>query len=466
MTSTLAALPRTPDELADAIWTAGSGEGDPHGIADNQENLRALIARYQDENVNRDTFERQITEQVEAQFARLIRDGGVPDLTDKLIRPHLGGSKAPAPAWRPPRYDAVYNPEAVGAGIDNMFEGKRAWADFLRTVSPNNKSAKALEAQGKIQEFQNAYTSDIPDQGAFLIATEAMRADLMSRALEGAIVRPRAVVVPMSSLTAQWPVIDETTHSGSVFGGITAEWLDEGQEPADSTATWGMLELRARQLSLYTEIPNTLLADAPMLNAWINRYYPEALRWAEDLAFWKGNGVGKPLGVLNAPCAIEVAKETGQAADSVLWKNLLKVYSRVVPSALNRFLWVANLDVLPELGTLKEQVGTGGSLIWIGEGQGDEAPPVRILGRPVHFTEKSPTLGDAGDITAWDPMSYVIGDREMMMVDSSTHFKFRSGKTAVKVVERVDGRTTVLSALTPETGSNTLSPVVKIAARA
>jgi HK97 family phage major capsid protein len=226
-----------------------------------------------------------------------------------------------------------------------------------------------------------------------------------------------------------------------------------------------MLELRARQLALYTELPNTLMADAPALVVWINANYPRALKWAEDLAFIKGNGVGKPQGFLNAQCAVEVAKETGQAADTILWKNLVKVYSRMLPDALMRFVWVANLDTLPELATLKEQVGTGGSLIWIGEGQGENAPPVRILGRPVIFSEKMPTIGDAGDVTAWDPASYVIGDREMMMVDSSSHYKFKSGHTAVKVVERVDGRTTVMSALTPETGSNTLSPVVKIAAR-
>lgn len=466
MTSTLAALPRTPDEFADAIWNAGAGEGDPHGIASSQENLRAFVRRYAVENVNREALEAQITAQVQRDFAKLVREGGLNNLADTLVRPHLGGGTGPK---RPPGFADIHNPEAVGAGLDSLFAGSRTpLADFLRTTRADNRTAAALETVGKIQEFQNAYSSDIPSEGAFLIATEVMRADLLARAManDPIGIRSRSIVVPMSSLTAQWPVIDETTHSGSVMGGIDAQWLDEGQEPDDTSPTFGMVDLRARQLSLYTEIPNTLLADAPMLAAWVNANYPKALRWAETLAFVKGDGVGKPLGFLNATSAVSVAKETGQAADTILWKNLLKAFSRMLPDALTRAIWVANLDTLPELGTLKEQVGTGGSLVWIGESQGSEAPPVRILGRPVIFTEFMPTLGDAGDITFWDPESYVIGDRQMMMVDSSTHAKFRAGKTAFKVVERVDGRPTLLSALTPETGSNTLSSCVKIAARA
>ena len=47
-------------------------------------------------------------------------------------------------------------------------------------------------------------------------------------------------------------------------------------------------------------------------------------------------------------------------------------------------------------------VGTGGGPVWIGNyagGQGGmDTPPVSILGRPVFFTEKLPSLGTTGDI--------------------------------------------------------------------
>lgn len=458
---TTATMPRTPEEFADAIYTASEGGADPHGLTRDRANLTAFARAYAEGHANRAGMEQQVQEQVDRRFGEIFRAQGLGDIPGLINRLNLapGGT---GPVARP----ATYSAEAPGAGIDGLFAGRRMWGDYLRAVSPNNKTPSAISTVGKIQEFQNAYSSDIPGDGGFLIATEAMRAELMMLALEGAIVRPRARVVPMSTLTAQYPIVDETTHSGSVFGGIQGTWLDEGQTMTDTSATFGTLELRARMLSLYTEIPNTLLADAPMLDAWVRNHYPEALRWFEDIAFIKGNGVGKPEGFLNALCAVEVAKEAGQLADTILWLNLVKAYSRMLPPSLMRMVWVANINTLPQLLTMSQSVGTGGSLVWIGEGGGENAPPVRILGRPVLFSEKMPTLGDAGDITAWDPGYYIIGDRQLMAVDTSTHFRFNTNKTAIKLVERVDGQNLLKSAVTPESGPDALSPVVKIAARA
>src|SRR3546814_14224852 len=60
---------------------------------------------------------------------------------------------------------------------------------------------------------------------------------------------------------------------------------------------------------------------------------------------------------------------------------------------------------------------------------------------------------------------YLIGDRQMMTVDSSEHVKFTSDKTTYRVIQRNDGRPWVESALTPTNKSATLSPFVQLAAR-
>ena len=88
-----------------------------------------------------------------------------------------------------------------------------------------------------------------------------------------------------------------------------------------------------------------------------------------------------------------------------------------------------------------------------------------ILGRPVVFTEKAKTVGAAGDISFVDFGYYLIGDRQVMTASSSPHFKFQSDKTAYRIIERVDGRPWLQSAITPQTGSTTLSPFVNIAVR-
>ena len=109
-------------------------------------------------------------------------------------------------------------------------------------------------------------------------------------------------------------------------------------------------------------------------------------------------------------------------------------------------------------------VGTGGSAIWLNNGA--EGPPMTILGRPVIFTEKAPVLGDAGDINFVDFGFYLIGDRQTMSARSSEDFKFQTDETAYRIIERLDGRPWLNSAITPKNAGDTLSPFVKIAARA
>src|SRR5690606_36885955 len=117
---------------------------------------------------------------------------------------------------------------------------------------------------------------------------------------------------------------------------------------------------------------------------------PEALAWFDDVAFTEGNAVGQPLAYLTAPAAVTVPKESGQGAGTIVWENIVKAYSRMLPSSIARAVWVAHIDTFPELATMALSVGTGGSAVWIGTGahDGAGAPPMTILGRPVIFTEK------------------------------------------------------------------------------
>ena len=166
---------------------------------------------------------------------------------------------------------------------------------------------------------------------------------------------------------------------------------------------------------------------------------------------------------LNAAAMVSVAKESGQAADTIVWENIVKMYARMLPGSLGRAVWIANNDTFPELATMALSVGTGGSAIWLNNGA--VGPPMTILGRPVIFTEKASTVGDAGDITFVDFGYYLIGDRQAMSASSSAHFKFQNDLTAYRIIERVDGRPWLQSAITPVKGSNDLSPFVQIAER-
>jgi HK97 family phage major capsid protein len=165
-----------------------------------------------------------------------------------------------------------------------------------------------------------------------------------------------------------------------------------------------------------------------------------------------------------------VAKETGQAAATIVWENIVKQYARMLPTSLGRACWVANIETFPQLATMALSVGTGGGPVWIGSGydpgnSGSSTPPATILGRPVLFTEKASALGSPGDISFVDLSYYLIGDRMAMQSMISEHFLFSTDKIAFRIIERLDGRPWLQSAITPHLGSGTLTPFVQIASR-
>ena len=168
-----------------------------------------------------------------------------------------------------------------------------------------------------------------------------------------------------------------------------------------------------------------------------------------DYAFLRGTGAGQPRGVLNDPALVTVAKETGQAATTLVYENLTKMFARLHASSVSRSVWVASPTTIPQLLGLSIAVGTGGSFISaMSESNGE----FRILSRPILFTEKLPTLGTVGDIILCDFSQYTIGMRRGFIVDRSQHVGFQTDEMAWRGILRVDGQGRWKSAFTPRNG--------------
>ena len=401
----------------------------------------------------------QVNDQVDRRWAQFLKEheelGAAPlNMGDR--RPDLAeANTATARA-------GLYNPRAMGAVLDSEFDGS---GDFFKTIWHGNRQNP--EAHSRRQRARNAFTSEVPSQGGFLVP-ENLRSQLLAVALESAIVRPNAFVVPMETSRVPFPTIDSTSNVDSVYGGIVAYWTEEGASLTESAAEFGRTTLDAKKLTTYATVPNELVSDSIIsFEAFINRAFPEAMSWYEDIAFIKGTGVGEPLGALTTAndALITVPKEAAQAADTILWENIVAMYSRMLPASLNRAVWIVSPDTFPELATMALNVGTGGSAIWLTNGA--EGPPMTILGRPVVVSEKTPgILGDQGDISFVDWNYYLVGDRQAMSAMSSEHYRFANDETAFRIISRVDGRPWLQSDITPENGGPTLSPFVQLAERA
>ena len=359
---------------------------------------------------------------------------------------------------------AHFQPKALGAKFKAQEYGGTL-AQFLLDISP--KAYMTAELAAKREALKNAAASSgEPASGGFLVP-EAFRAELLSLSLEASVVRPRARVVPMETSRVVYPYIDDTSHATNVFGGVQGYWTPESGQMTDVAATFGRLALEAWKLTAFANVPNELIADSALsFEAFIRSTFPQALAYFADVAFLTGSGAGQPLGINTAANAarVSVAKESGQAAGTIVWENIVKMYARMLPQSLGSAVWVVSPDTFPELATMALSVGTGGGPIWLNNGV--QGPPAMILGRPVVISEKVENLGDQGDINFIDFNYYLVGDRQAMTVSSSEHFRFQNGETSFKFVERLDGRPWLQSALTPRNGGSTLSPFVTLDARA
>lgn len=441
-------IPTTAAELEDML---GDRDKIQTMLADEPAAFTEVIQAYARECAKKDKdLTAQIAEQVQATLADFMREN-----PDALIRPNITPDDA-----QPRNRGQFHNAKALGAQLDGQFEGT---GDLLRALY-GEKNGIRTDVE-RLAKLRNDFSSTVPSEGGFLIPEE-FRAEMLRLSLETAVVRPRARVIPMAAPRIKFPAVDMSSNAGALYGGMVGYWGDEGEEMVKSAAKFGSITLDANDLYVYTEVPNNLLTDSAIsVSAFIDQSAPEAITWFEDIAFLNGSGVGQPLGVLNAgnEALVTVAKETSQAADTIVWENIVKMFSRMLPSAISRAAWLANIDTFPELATMALSVGTGGSAVWLNNGT--EGPPMTILGRPVIFTEKAGSLGDLGDLNFVDLSYYLIGDRQQMTAMTSEHFKFNTNTTAYRIIERIDGRPWIKKAVTPAKGPNKLSPFVQLGAR-
>jgi len=304
-------------------------------------------------------------------------------------------------------------------------------------------------------------------QGGYLIPPEyATR--LHNVQLQSAVIRPRAMFVPMGTNRLGINAVVDEDHSASLFGGITLYRPGEAEQKTSSKATFRQVWLTLHKLTGLTAVSDEMIEDSPQsIEAIITNLFGQAMAWQEDRDFIRGTGVNQPLGILNAGCLIPQAAEPAQAAGTVVAENIINMWSRMHPMCHKNAVWLCNSSVLPQLYGMGLAVGTGGSVVFTPAGGLSTSPYAALMGRPLIPTEHCSALGTLGDIFLADFTQYAIGGKSAggaPKVASSTHIYFDYDLVAFRFVMRYDGQPLWRVALTPANG-NTSSPFVTLAAR-
>ena len=369
---------------------------------------------------------------------------------------------APAPgSWRA----SLYRPDAPGAVLDGQ-PWARSWPLFLDAIlRPDDGSAR--------QFIANAMAERVPSEGGFLVP-EFLRSQVLTY-MTSAVIRPHAMVMPMSTLRLPVPNLDNPSQAsgGQALGGLTFSLTEEGAAITASAPSFGRTVLEARKVAaLLQDVPNELVDDsAGAFGDFLSRVIAQGYAWQEDDWFFNGSGVGQPQGLINAPCQVTVSRSGG--AGAVVLADIVAMAKALHPVAkqaaltpgLTHVRWLLSASAFDQLLDLYQVVGTAPTSAavspseWLQLGDGDQVGP-SLMGIPASVTDHQPAVGTTGDVILADLSQYLIGDRLTMTVEKSALGSgFVKSTSNFRVKSRVDGRYWIQSKTTTE-ASQQVSPVV------
>ena len=251
---------------------------------------------------------------------------------------------------------------------------------------------------------------------------------------------------------------DETTPWGN--SGIVAAWRSEGEQMQPSRMSLTPRETKLNELYAFVLATEELLEDAPRVATLLTNHAAAAIRWKAADAFMYGDGIEKPLGWMNSPATIAVAKDAGQTAATITASNVARMWARMImPSQAS---WLVNSDVMPTMMAMND---AGGRPLWFGNYQ--ESPGGVLLGRPVVFNEHSRSVGQNGDIQFVNPNGYeAFRKQNGVSFADSIHLYFDYNIRAFRWVFRIGGQPVLSKPVAPANGGNTKSHFVTLAERA
>jgi HK97 family phage major capsid protein len=294
--------------------------------------------------------------------------------------------------------------------------------------------------------------------GGYLVPTD-FAMEITKLGMDHDAFLPRCDALPISGNSMTFPS-DETTPWGT--NGVRAYWASEA---AAATATKPVIKpntMRLNKLFALCPVTDELMADAPAMSAYLTSLMARSIKWKANDAVINGTGAGQPLGILNAGALVVIAKEGGQAANTLAAANIAKMFAAMPADYLGGAEWLITPDALPALITLT----LGNYPLWVPPTAGFQgAPGGFLLGKPVNISQTCAAFSSQGDIVFTNFKAYRTISKDGVQIAQSMHLYFDADSTAFRATFRVDGQPTLKQSIAQARGAQALSPYVTLQAR-
>lgn len=335
--------------------------------------------------------------------------------------------------------------------------------DVQAMTLDSREAPKARERYTQVVNAASGASLATGADGGYLVETDKATG-IMTTAIETGVFSSRCTQQGISANADSFSYMaaDDRDRSTGKRNGMQVYRKGEVETMVSSgKAALKEREIRVEDMYGLVYVTNRMLRDAPAMASYTQRCLREQFAFKLDYEIWQGNGAGQCLGIMNSGLPVTVAKESGQAADTVVAENVVKMLSRFGGNIASS-AWFINQDVLPTLPFMK----IGDTPIFVPGGSFANAPFGVLLGRPIIPVEFCKTLGDKGDILLADWSEYLLVTKGGMEEAQSIHVKFVTDEMAFRFITRNNGQPMHDAPITPLNGSNTLSPFVMLAERA
>ncbi len=348
-------------------------------------------------------------------------------------------------------------PAVRGAGYFTVDGGSadkhiKSLGDYLLSIMRGDEKRLAV-IYGSLKTTLDSQTGAL---GGYTVPTE-YSAQLMQLAAEQSAVLARVKRIPVNTPAGEYPALDQYFVPGagsgetSQAGKAKAIKRAEGASYTETNPEFEVIRYRVADVaSGMIKVTKELRADTPAgIEAFLRSVISIAVGSKLEQLVLRGNGVGEPLGILNAAARVNVA---AAASNTFAYGDAVKMVARM-KSVGSAPIWVYHPSVINDIAVM--QNGSGGS-VWMA----NLSAPVggTLLGYPLVVSEHLPQTDNTDSVVLADMGGYVLFERGGLYIEFSEHAAFTEGTDTWRFGMRCDGQPWVKGKITLADPQNASTP--------
>ena len=466
---TLAELEAEAEELRKDARDIAAQEAKRELTVDEQEELEEILA-----DIEALTPKIEARRRLEALTASPSAGRKTSEPGARRARRAADSEQDPEPAQRRRRYEPI--PAQARDPREARTHGFTSFGEFAVRVNQAYKQTSE-EAINHLTNAATTYgTESVGGDGGWLVPPDFAVSIWQKVSGDGSLLE---LCAPFTTARNSLSFPKDETTPWDNSAGITVFWEGEGGQGTEAKPKFEIGTARLNKLMALVKVTEELLEDAPGLDSYLRFWTPVKMQARINTAIVRGNGVGKPHGILSASSLITVSKETSQDAATIIMPNIENMWNRLYSPLRSSAVWLINQEVEPMLNGMAfvpSAVAPGAALnamtafmpVYLPSGTVATSPFGQLKGRPVMPMNPCSALGTIGDIILVDLMQYMAlrkAQASGISVDTSIHLHFDQAIDTYRFTYRVTGQPMWNSTISPENGSNTYSWAVVLETR-